>query len=138
MKITIANFPNGFRSSAEGFYGWLRHYNLTPSWGQKDGDIQLEASEVTCFQKMAEANPARFGNKRTLFELVQLNQVPFSNHETDLYIPDNELTRALLDCYEFKSNATRFQNQVEGGTWIDIPFAFIPEWDRKLGRRPKA
>lgn len=62
---TVYTFPNGFARNAEAIYGWLRHYNLTPSWGDcSDGSmrIELSPSDAGCLVKMMKHNPARFGN----------------------------------------------------------------------------
>lgn len=65
-----------------------------------------------------------------LFDLVLSTHTPFSNHESDLYIPANDKTRAMLKEFPHLTKTT-FQNQVEGGTWFDIPFAFIPWWEKR-------
>lgn len=57
--------------------------------------------------------------------------VEIDNHESDLYVPRNETTIALLRQYEFKQNCSYFINQINGDTWIDIPFAYDPWWDEK-------
>ena len=65
MNRRVYLFPNGFRKEAEATYGWLRNYNLTPSWGNCEPGklaIELPASEVSCLLLMAEHNPAMFGN----------------------------------------------------------------------------
>jgi len=66
-------FPNGFQNEARFMYGWLRHYNLTPSWGDLSdgqGRILLPEGEVSCLLMMAEHNPARFGNASTIREVA--------------------------------------------------------------------
>jgi len=58
-------FPNGFMKEAINTYTHLRHYNLTPSWGNnKDGSqvIMLPARELNCLRLMQRHNPASFGN----------------------------------------------------------------------------
>ena len=58
-----------------------------------------------------------------------------ANHETDLYIPDTPQARAILDRFPVhKANARRFTNRVKGGTWIDVPFAYLPAWEAKQKR----
>jgi len=69
--------------------------------------------------------------KVALWEQVKALGIPHASHETDLYIPVTEQTRKLIEAYEFKSNVTTFQNQVEGGLWFDIPFAYLPAWNKK-------
>lgn len=64
-----------------------------------------------------------------LFERVKAAGIPIAHHCTDLYLPDTKQARELLAEFPLsKSNATRFHNQVEGGTWIDVPFAYLPGW----------
>jgi hypothetical protein len=68
-----------------------------------------------------------------ILEEVKEKGVPFSNHYSDLYIPVNDVTKEIINRYEFKQNVTRFINQVEGGEWYDIPFAYTPYHERKRG-----
>lgn len=70
----------------------------------------------------------------SLWEQVKAAGIQHASHETDLYLPVNEQTRALIRGYRFKENVTTFQNQVEGGTWYDIPFAYLPAWEAKQRR----
>ncbi len=72
---------------------------------------------------------------QSLYLEVVAAGIPVHNHESDLYIPDTEAARAILARYPTKAaNAKRFENQVEGGTWIDVPFAFDPFWTAKAAR----
>jgi hypothetical protein len=77
--------------------------------------------------------------------------IPMSNHESDLYIPVTAETRELIKhfdaspCHE-KSDDSRllclpgerqystFINQVEGGLWFDVAFAFLPWWEQRAKR----
>jgi hypothetical protein len=68
---------------------------------------------------------------QSLFEQVKAAGIPYASHATDLYIPVTDQTRALINSYEFKPNVTTFTNQVEGGLWYDIPFAYLPAWEAK-------
>jgi hypothetical protein len=58
------------------------------------------------------------------------------DHESDLYIEDTPENRAILERYPTeKANATRFTNQVTGKRCIDIPFGFMPFWEKKAGTK---
>lgn len=64
--------------------------------------------------------------------------IPCHNHESDLYIPVTEETRALVKHYtnpppghHALARPETFQNQVEGGLWYDVPFAFTPWWEKR-------
>lgn len=62
-------------------------------------------------------------------DLIEAGQ-PVSNHESDLYCPVNDTTRALIKKHGI-TTATTFRNQVEGGLWFDVPFMFDPFWERR-------
>jgi hypothetical protein len=56
--------------------------------------------------------------------------VPLSNHESDLYFADTPASRAILARWFQQARlATRFENQIDGATWWDVPFAFLPWWE---------
>jgi len=68
----------------------------------------------------------------TLYEDLKSAGVEIANHESDLYFPDTEQTRSILDKHPLqKGNATRFRNQINGQRWIDVPFAFLPWWESR-------
>jgi hypothetical protein len=67
----------------------------------------------------------------SIFEQVKASGIPYHNHQSDLYIPVNETTKEMVKNYKFKNNVTTFVNQVEGGLWYDIPFAYSPYWESK-------
>lgn len=74
-------------------------------------------------------------DRPTLFNHVLACRVKHSNHETDLYLPATDQVRAILKNYPLEDgNKTTFENQVEGGTWYDIPFAYLPAWEAKQAR----
>ena len=72
-------------------------------------------------------------SETSIYEQMKAAGVKIASHETDLYVPVNETTQAIVDGYRFKSIVTTFTNQVEGGRWYDIPFAYTPAWDAKPG-----
>ena len=71
------------------------------------------------------------GNRimRELYDECVSRGIPTQSHESDLYIPATEETRQLLK--ERDLRALPFTNQVEGGTWFDVPFQFLPYWRSK-------
>jgi hypothetical protein len=52
-----------------------------------------------------------------------------ANHASDLYIPATDETRELIRKHGHR--ATMFTNEVEGGIWYDVPFAFVPFWEAR-------
>lgn len=65
----------------------------------------------------------------TLYEEVIARGIPHAHHESDLYIPDTPENRELVN--RSGSTFTSFDNQVEGGRWLDIPFAYTPWWESR-------
>jgi hypothetical protein len=68
----------------------------------------------------------------SLFSDVLAAGIPHASHESDLYLPDTQPVRDILVRHpEWLRNVERFQNQVEGACWIDIPFAYDPWWEAR-------
>lgn len=69
----------------------------------------------------------------TLFAEIVEAGIKYASHETDLYLPDTPQVREILKRYPLEDgNKTSFKNQVEGGQWFDVPFAYLPAWERKM------
>lgn len=68
----------------------------------------------------------------SIYEEFKKAGVETDNHASDLYVPVNEATKKIISEYEFKSNVTTFVSNIDGKTWYDIPFAYLPFWDNKL------
>lgn len=51
------------------------------------------------------------------------------NHEGDLYVKIDTNVIKLIARYKFKTQVKIFQSDIpNGGTWYDIPFAYVPYW----------
>ena len=90
-------------------------------------------------QQGAKPTPEPYVYAPTLYDEVIKRGIPYGNHESDLYIPCTEETRLLLIYYGHDrrgthATATTFTNQVEGGRWYAIPFAYAPFW-RAVARK---
>lgn len=71
-----------------------------------------------------------------LFNAIKQAGIEFASHESDLYLPDTPEVRAILEKYPVsKSNAQRFKNQLNGEIWLDVPFAYLPFWERRTVKR---
>ncbi len=58
--------------------------------------------------------------------------VPMDNHESDLYFPCTEQTRAILARFPYSEKiASRFLDKTTGECWLDVPFAFLPWWEKR-------
>lgn len=67
----------------------------------------------------------------SIYSLVIAAGVAVDNHESDLYVPANDTTKAILEGYEFRSKVTTFRSAVDHGLWYDIPFAYDPFWSAR-------
>ena len=68
--------------------------------------------------------------EKSLYAECVRRNIPMANHESDLYIPVTEETRELIK--HFGCSHSTFTNQVEGGLWLDVPFAYLPWWERRV------
>jgi hypothetical protein len=75
----------------------------------------------------------------TLYERLSARLKPedITSHYSDLYVRYTPEAKAIIDQYRSENNLSGyglcsfFTNRVEGGIWIDIPFAFDPYWTSK-------
>ena len=68
----------------------------------------------------------------TIYQEMKEAGVPISSWQSDLYVPVNDVTRAIISRYEFKSNVTMFTSNITGDLCYDIPFSYDPYWEGKL------
>jgi hypothetical protein len=72
--------------------------------------------------------------KGDIYEQMKSAGVELANHESDLYVPVNAQTRAIVEQYEFKATVKTFTNRITGTLWFDIPFAYTPFWTERAGK----
>ena len=71
----------------------------------------------------------------SLYKRLTNAGIKTENHYSDLYFPVTEESKKILDEYRKDNNlngmgmVTTFTNQVEGGRWYDVPFAYDPYWE---------
>jgi hypothetical protein len=63
---------------------------------------------------------------KSIYEQMKDAGVETASHESDLYVPYNKVTQAIVADYEFKANATTFSSDDNTGVWYDIPFSYDP------------
>lgn len=75
----------------------------------------------------------------SLYERLKAAGVEIDNHETDLYFPDTQQTRAIVAACMAEgvlmSPPQRFKSQHDGSTWFDAAFQFTPEWEARAERK---
>ena len=57
--------------------------------------------------------------------------VEIASHGSDLYAKVTPESEAIVKAYEHKENVKRFKNAMDGSSWFDIPFAFLPWWESR-------
>jgi hypothetical protein len=70
----------------------------------------------------------------SLYDDVVRLGIKHASHYSDLYLPCTPEVIELLARHGKHVdgwNVSRFTNQVEGGTWLDVPFAYKPYWDSR-------
>lgn len=60
--------------------------------------------------------------------------IEMGNWCSDLYLPVNEQTQKLVADYEFKKNVTTFISNIDKKLWYEIPFAFYPYSESRVGK----
>jgi hypothetical protein len=72
-------------------------------------------------------------NVTSIYEAMKAAGVQIESHATDLYVPVNDVTRAIIAEYESKENVRTFISNIEPRVpWFDIPFAYDPAWKAKF------
>ena len=68
-----------------------------------------------------------------IFYQIKEAGIPYSSHETDLYVPVTPETIKLIENCDLKckSMISIFIDNIDKKQWFDIPFAFLPAWEAK-------
>lgn len=68
----------------------------------------------------------------SIYEQLKALNIPMDHHESDLHVPVTPETRKIVNAYEFRSIVTTFISNTEKTLWYNIPFAYMPFWERKV------
>lgn len=72
------------------------------------------------------------GRRMTLYEEVVALGIEHDHHESDLYLPSNQVTRDLIKKHGLVGSA--FVSQIDKKVWIDAPFSYDPYWSKLCGK----
>lgn len=67
-----------------------------------------------------------------VYQLVTDAGIPTASHESDLYVKATPGARKILT--DAGANFTTFVNQLDKSLWFDVPFAYTPWWDKRVGK----
>jgi hypothetical protein len=74
----------------------------------------------------------------SLYDELTAAGIPTDNHESDLYFPATDASRAILAKHPDKQGtAETFVNKAPphvGELWYDVPFAYTPWWDKRAAK----
>lgn len=59
--------------------------------------------------------------------------IELDHHQSDLYAKATDVSREIVQRYQFASIVTTFRSNIDGSQWFDIPFAYEPYWEQKAG-----
>ena len=63
-------------------------------------------------------------------ELVNAN-CQIDSHESDLYALVTPVSTPIVEKYSGGDRVRTFRSQIDGRIWFDLPFAFIPFWEKR-------
>lgn len=67
-----------------------------------------------------------------LYDAIIAAGIQIDSHESDLYFPVTEQTTAILAKFPTEKEIARtFQHTVKNQLWYEVPFGFLPFWDKK-------
>lgn len=77
---------------------------------------------------------------RNIYEkaIQEMKPEEIDHWQTDLYLKVTPVSKKLVDEYEFKNIVEIFTSDYpddKGTLWYDIPFAYIPECDKRLNNK---
>jgi hypothetical protein len=85
-------------------------------------------------KKADKADKSNKSNKSVYHQMLDAG-VEISHHYSALYVPVNDITTKILENNNFKANV--FKNNLDNKMWYDIPFGYIPFWDKILNKNIK-
>lgn len=101
----------------------------------------LDGKAFNAYYSPAGVEKLKANPQETLFGALRAAGIETANHESDLYFPASPEALAILARFPLqKSIAERFINQAPpnvGETWVDVPFAFQPFWEKVAERSAK-
>lgn len=118
---------------------WMRgaRYGVVVRVGKKWVAVRLDATGRTYKfspSNIGEIYPNRRlrGNpsKNYYSELLRAG-IPMDHHESDLYVMDTPEARRILSDWPF-GRLERFRSNINGKIYIDVPFGYMPYWERKM------
>lgn len=71
----------------------------------------------------------------SLYAALKAAGCELDSHESDLYVKASAVATLILKRYAPQwRQATSFVSRTDGGLWYDVPFAYLPWWEKRSGR----
>lgn len=73
-----------------------------------------------------------------LYDQLRAIGAELDHHESDLYVRDAPEVREVVT--QSGHSYESFTSQIDGKTWLDVPFAYTPYWQKRVqdGSQPPA
>jgi len=72
-----------------------------------------------------------------IYDAMKAAGVQIDNHYSDLYVPVNDTTRAIIAQYPDARPRT-FTSQIDGKPWFELTFAYLPYWEQRTAEKRAA
>lgn len=119
-----------YKSAALGEMGYRVSRAGVDAWLAEGPDGKFFVNPIGGFEQPTHYHVVK--EDGSLYQALLALNVPMSNHESDLYVPDTPEVRAIIA--QFGRKGSSFVNQTNGERWLDIPFAYEPWWEKRVGQ----
>jgi len=67
-----------------------------------------------------------------VYEIAAANMDPehIGHHATDLYLKVNDVSRVIVGALENTALLSTFTSWIDNSRWYELPFCYIPGWNR--------
>jgi hypothetical protein len=69
----------------------------------------------------------------SLYETLKAAGCEVDNHESDLHVKATATATLILKRFPEWRGVSSFCSRLDGALWYDVPFAYQPWWDGRLG-----
>lgn len=70
----------------------------------------------------------------SIYTVLKQVGAEMDNHESDLYVKITPQTTEIVNAYYHRGDVrtvSTFRSNLDSEMWFEIPFAFLPFWERK-------
>ena len=64
--------------------------------------------------------------------IEKMNKKDIDHYCSNLYLKVNEISKNIIDNYEFKAAVSTFIDDIDKEEWYDIPFGYMNEYIKEI------